>query len=204
MRFRVSRYFLFWFWRSSCYIKYGRGLDYHLFERSVKRSGDIFSRPRRIRLPRRKRVLVEWIGELLHRMAINCYCDSSMICEWDSTETAVKTCIKCGFSIRHTGRLVRRCDKSIAGFGDWLARVFGWIGFKQTKGCGCGKRQATLNRWIPFDHRVWRARLLWLTFPFTSRESSAASHRPPASEAEPSLSHRQPSGTSSSKPETRR
>lgn len=93
-------------------------------------------------------------------------------CSWENDDPPkVFRCKRCGFERDRSAIPLLPYRRSCAvqrpaGFGDWLARLFGWIGFKQRKGCGCAKRQATLNRWIPFDLRVWRARLLWLTFPF--------------------------------------
>lgn len=45
---------------------------------------------------------------------------------------------------------------SMTGLGDavgWLAKK---IGFKEKAGCGCAKRRATLNRWVPFGGGVRR------------------------------------------------
>lgn len=38
----------------------------------------------------------------------------------------------------------------LRGLGDVVAAVAKSVGIKQTPGCGCSKRQATLNRWVPF------------------------------------------------------
>ena len=93
-----------------------------------------------------------------------------MRCEFETIDDHY-TCTRCGWSIA-TARikvlpLNRSCDRQgVAGIGDILARVFGWIGFRKRSGCGCGKRQATLNRWIPFDMAVWKSRIRWLFWIF--------------------------------------
>lgn len=33
------------------------------------------------------------------------------------------------------------------GLGDWIAWALAWMGVRKRSGCGCGQRQAKVNRW---------------------------------------------------------
>lgn len=67
-------------------------------------------------------------------------------------------CSRCGDRRR---RMVRRnCPRATAqGVGDTLGRWLAALGAKKKAGCGCAARQVRLNRWLPYDGRVWRRRL---------------------------------------------
>lgn len=40
-----------------------------------------------------------------------------------------------------------------SGLGDVVARALEAVGIRKRKGCKCGQRQATLNRWFPFGKK---------------------------------------------------
>jgi len=40
------------------------------------------------------------------------------------------------------------------GFGDTVAALTDLVGIKKTEGCGCKKRQAWLNKKIPYNNKV--------------------------------------------------
>lgn len=40
------------------------------------------------------------------------------------------------------------------GLGDTLAKTLAAVGIRKRPGCGCGKRQAALNRLFPYRKRV--------------------------------------------------
>jgi len=41
-------------------------------------------------------------------------------------------------------------EARIRGLGDVVARTLSAVGIRKKRGCGCGKRQAALNRLVPF------------------------------------------------------
>ena len=44
-------------------------------------------------------------------------------------------------------------QQSSRGLGDTIANVAKKLGFKQTEGCGCQKRQEALNRLVPYQKK---------------------------------------------------
>jgi len=44
-------------------------------------------------------------------------------------------------------------SQSSRGLGDTLAKVAKAVGIKQTPGCGCEKRQAMLNKLVPYPKK---------------------------------------------------
>ena len=43
--------------------------------------------------------------------------------------------------------------QSSRGLGDTVAKVANKLGFKKTPGCGCEKRQETLNKLVPYKQK---------------------------------------------------
>lgn len=43
--------------------------------------------------------------------------------------------------------------QSSRGLGDTVAKVANKLGFKKTSGCGCEKRQAVLNKLVPYKQK---------------------------------------------------
>lgn len=54
-----------------------------------------------------------------------------------------------GETPRRISRPINKPQK-IRGLGDLVAACLQRLGVKKRKGCGCGRRQAALNRWISF------------------------------------------------------
>ena len=50
----------------------------------------------------------------------------------------------------------RLAERPAPGLGDAVAAMAKAAGLKETTGCGCARRRATLNRWTP----VWISQLL--------------------------------------------
>jgi hypothetical protein len=50
----------------------------------------------------------------------------------------------------------RMAERPAPGLGDAVAAMAKAAGLKETKGCGCARRRATLNRWTP----AWLSQLL--------------------------------------------
>ena len=44
--------------------------------------------------------------------------------------------------------------KNHKGLGDTVAAITDLVGIKKTEGCGCKKRQAWLNKKIPYNNKV--------------------------------------------------
>jgi hypothetical protein len=65
----------------------------------------------------------------------------------------------CRFCGDVRNKLVRRNCRSRRGLGDLAASALRAIGVKKKDGCGCARRQATLNRLFPYSATIWRRRL---------------------------------------------
>jgi len=88
-------------------------------------------------------------------------------CVWKKSETHFD-CERCDQprvkrSVIDGDKYFRTCvvPPKPRGFGDTIARWLKSLGFKQRKGCGCGRRQRRLNSLIPYDKTAWKWRLLW-------------------------------------------
>ena len=88
-------------------------------------------------------------------------------CLWQSEDPPDEfSCTRCGRTMPRAGISVlpynRTCTVQVPrGLGDWLAQQLIRVGIRKRYGCGCGRRQETLNRAIPFDWFIWKWRLFW-------------------------------------------
>lgn len=68
----------------------------------------------------------------------------------------LKLCARC---TRHADTVEPKTCGGHAGLGDTLAAFFAALGVRPWKGCGCKRRQAALNRLVPYSWATWRRRL---------------------------------------------
>lgn len=109
-----------------------------------------------------------------------------MKCQFVSLSESRVRCQRCGRKVKtpyaaEPERVHAKCGGVWIGFGDVIAWLTDRLGFKQRKGCGCKRRQRTLNRWLPFP-RIVRAWLMWMKLWRTSQAPTKSGLSAPPSE----------------------
>ena len=99
-----------------------------------------------------------------------------MVCLFETIDAERVRCQRCGFTLKtiyaaEPERVHARCRAAVPlGVGDTVAMILERIGFtalwRRWKGqtCGCTRRQAKMNRWLPYPRKVrglWFYVTLW-------------------------------------------